>query len=58
VLGEHYSAADAHLFTIARWLPGDGVDPARQLPRVAAHMARMLERPAVKRALAAEGLSA
>lgn len=52
-----YSVADAYLFTIARWLEGDGVDLAK-LPRVAAHMERMRARPAVQRALAAEGLTA
>jgi glutathione S-transferase len=57
VLGERYSIADAYLFTLARWLEGDGVDLAK-LPRVAAHRERMQARPAVQRALAAEGLSA
>lgn len=52
-----YSVADTYLFTIARWLEGDGVDLAK-LPRVAAHMERMRARPAVQRALAAEGLTA
>jgi glutathione S-transferase len=35
------------------WLPSDGVDPSR-FPKVSAHHARMLERPAVQRALARE----
>jgi glutathione S-transferase len=52
-----YGIADAYLFTIARWLEGDGVDLAK-LPRVAAHMTRMRARPAVQRALAAQGLAA
>ncbi len=51
VLGEAYSVADAYLFTIASWLKSDGVDIAL-FPKVAAHTARMLERPAVQRALA------
>ena len=50
VLGEAYSVADAYLFTIASWLKSDGVDIAL-FPKVAAHTARMLERPAVQRAL-------
>lgn len=54
VLGEPYSVADPYLFTIAGWLKGDGVDPAR-FPRIAEHRARMLERPAVQRAVAREG---
>jgi len=53
VMGEHYSVADAYLFTMTKWLPGDGVDMAR-FPKVSAHYARMLERPAVKTALAKE----
>ncbi|MCR8722682.1 glutathione S-transferase family protein [Frigidibacter sp. ROC022] len=50
-LGEQYSLADAYLFTMERWLPGDGVDLAG-LPKIAAHMARVEARPAVQRALA------
>lgn len=57
VMGEAYSIADPYLFTITRWLEGDGVDMAK-LPRVAAHRARMMQRPAVQRALAAQGLTA
>ncbi|MCF3638525.1 glutathione S-transferase [Rhizobium sp. TRM95111] len=53
VFGEHYTVADAYLLTIAGWLKGDGVDPA-DFPVVAAHRARMLERPAVERAMAVE----
>ena len=51
VLGEHYSVADAYLFTIAGWLKGDGVDIAT-FPKVAAHFERVAARPAVQRALA------
>ena len=51
VLGEAYSVCDAYLFTIARWLDGDGVDIAR-FPKVHAHFLRMAARPAVKMALA------
>ena len=53
VLGTRYSVADSYLFTIAGWLERDNVDPAR-FPKVAAHRARMLERPAVQRAMARE----
>jgi glutathione S-transferase len=53
VMGESYSIADPYLFTIAQWLPSDGVDLAR-FPRVSDHQARMLTRPAVQEALAAE----
>ena len=51
VLGDDYSAADPYLFTLARWLEGDGVD-VKQFPKVHAHMQRISERPAVKKVLA------
>jgi glutathione S-transferase len=53
VLGERYSVADPYLFTVASWLEGDGVDVS-VLPLTLAHRARMLERPAVQRALVRE----
>lgn len=53
VMGSAYSVADPYLFTVGGWLKGDGVDPAR-FPKVAEHRARMLERPAVQRAVARE----
>lgn len=53
VLGETYSVADAYLFVMAGWLESDHVDIA-EFPRVHAHYRMMLERPAVKRALAEE----
>jgi len=56
VMGEQYTICDAYLFTLAQWLEGDGVDPAR-LPRVADHRKRMAERPAVQRAVAQEKVS-
>jgi len=56
VMGDAYTIADPYLFTIARWLEVDSVDPAR-FPRVLDHRDRMADRPAVKRALAAEGLA-
>jgi glutathione S-transferase len=52
-MGEAYSVADPYLFTFAGWLAVDGVDIA-DFPKVADHHARMQERPAVVRALAAE----
>ena len=52
VMGETYSVADPYLFTIAGWLEGDGVDIAR-FPHVRDHRKRMMERPAVARAMAA-----
>jgi glutathione S-transferase len=55
-MGDAYTVADPYLFTIARWLESDSVDPAR-FPRVLDHRNRMAERPAVRRALKAEGLA-
>lgn len=52
MMGADYSVCDPYLFTIARWLEGDGVDIAR-FPKVAAHFKQMQARPAVQRALAA-----
>lgn len=53
VMGGTYSVADAYLFTIAQWLPVHRINSARY-PKVRDHMSRMLDRPAVQAALAAE----
>lgn len=53
VMGEAYTICDPYLFTLARWLESDGVDPAR-FPKVLAHRERMARRPAVARVLAVE----
>ena len=53
VMGESYTISDPYLFTLARWLEADGVEPAR-FPRILDHSQRMAERPAVKTALAEE----
>jgi len=47
VMGQDYTICDNYLFTIAQWLEGDHVDPAR-FPKIAEHRARMRELPAVK----------
>jgi glutathione S-transferase len=51
VMGEAYSICDPYLFTVAGWLPRDGIDMAR-FPKIAAHFARMQVRPAVSKVLA------
>ena len=51
VMGETYTVADPYLFTMARWLEGDGVD-IETLPRIKDHMNRMAGLESVKRALA------
>jgi glutathione S-transferase len=53
VMGEAYTVCDPYLFTLASWLEGDGVDPAR-FPKVLDHRKRMSERPAVRRVVAQE----
>ena len=53
VMGDAYTFADSYLFTLAQWIEADGVDP-KQIPRVLDHRRRMLERPAVKTAIAQE----
>lgn len=56
LLGAHYSIADAMAFMLCRWTRGFE-RPARSLPHIGAYLQRMLERPAVQRMLAAEGLA-
>jgi glutathione S-transferase len=51
VMGDDYTICDPYLFTIAQWMEGDGVDPAR-FPRVADHRRRMSDRAAVRTAIA------
>ncbi|MDY0871351.1 glutathione S-transferase family protein [Dongia rigui] len=46
VMGDAFTIADPYLFTLATWLEGDGVDPAR-FPKILAHRTRMAARPAV-----------
>jgi glutathione S-transferase len=53
VMGERYTICDPYLFTLAQWLEQDGVDPSR-FPNVIAHRRRMSERPAARKAIAAE----
>ena len=54
VMGEQYTICDPYLFTIASWFEGDGVDTAK-LPGILEHRRRMLARPAVQKAVGAEG---
>ncbi len=53
VMGADYTIADPYLFTIAKWLEADGVDPGR-FPKVLEHRSRMSQRPAVKTVLGRE----
>ncbi|MFK8034578.1 MAG: glutathione S-transferase family protein [Hyphomicrobiales bacterium] len=47
VLGDDYTICDAYLFTLARWLEGDGVNVS-DFPKVQKHMELMANRPAVQ----------
>jgi len=51
VVGKAYTICDPYLFTLTRWLEGDGVDIER-FPKVREHMRLMSERPAVRKVLA------
>lgn len=50
VLGDTYTICDAYLFTISRWLGGDGVNVS-DFPKVKNHMELMAARPAVQKIL-------
>ena len=56
IMGEAYATPDPYLYVMCRWSPRGGVDIA-DFPKIHAHMQRISERPAVKRALEQEGLS-
>ena len=51
VLGEQFSTSDLYLYTLTRWLEGDGVDVNR-FPKVADHMRRMDAQPQVQKVVA------
>lgn len=56
LLGERFSAADLFLLMLVRW--GRAMPhPPRGLPALASHASRVLARPAVQAAFAAEGLA-
>jgi len=51
VMGSQYTVADMYLYTISRWLEGDGVDVSK-LPRIIEHRKRMDAKPEVQRVTA------
>jgi glutathione S-transferase len=55
LLGERYSACDPYAFMLCRWTR-NFAKPARSLPALGAYLNRMLERPAVQRAITTEQL--
>jgi glutathione S-transferase len=60
MLGAEYSLLDPYIFMLCRWTRSfeGAVLPARSRAPIDAHMKRMLERPAVQRAIATEKLQA
>ncbi|PLP95277.1 glutathione transferase GstA [Pseudomonas sp. FFUP_PS_473] len=56
LLGAHYSVADGYLFTALRWMAPIGIDLS-PWPHLQAYRERIGARPAVRAALAAEGLA-
>lgn len=55
--GEHFSAADAYLFTVCRWAPLVALDLSG-LPDLQRFLQEVGARPAVRRAMQSEGLVA
>lgn len=55
LLGEAFSAVDPFVLMLCRWTRGFS-RPARDLPQLGPYLQRVLARPAVQRAFAAEGL--
>lgn len=56
IMGDHFTVADAYLFTMLNWTKRVGIDLAKW-PALAGYYARVRERPKVQEALRAEGLS-
>jgi glutathione S-transferase len=57
LLGDRFTAADAYLLVMLRWSGNFGIDVA-QWPALKSYFERILSRPAVRTALASEGLRA
>jgi glutathione S-transferase len=56
VLGDAFSVADAYAFTVLGWTKHVGINLATY-PNIAAYIGRIATRPAVQKALQAEGLA-
>jgi glutathione S-transferase len=54
VMGGSHTVADSYLLVFSRWMETRGVASLAGFPRTTAHLALMLQRPAVIRALARE----
>jgi len=53
VHGERYTISDIYLFTLARWMRADGVDPCG-FPKIRVHSEAMAARPSVAKAMERE----
>jgi glutathione S-transferase len=51
-MGDSFTVSDPYLFTLSGWMEGDSLDLSRY-PKVMDHRRRMLERPAVRKVMAA-----
>lgn len=58
LLGMDYSAVDPFAWMLCRWTRGFESRPARDYAHIGPYLQRLLERPALQRTLAAEGLHA
>ena len=56
LLGDQFTAADAYLFTVSRWTKPVDFSLAA-FPKLEAYRAKIAQRPAVKAAMEAEGIS-
>ena len=55
LLGDAYSVCDPYAFMLCRWTRNFAA-PARSLPHLGPYLQRVMQRPAVQRAIATEGL--
>ena len=56
LLGSSYTATDIYTWMLCRWTRGFSDRPARDFPHIGPYLARVLARPAVQQAVAAEQL--
>ena len=57
MMGTHCTVLDPYVWMVSRWTRGFSTQPARSFPHIHSFLQRMLERPAMQRAIASEKLS-
>jgi len=57
MMGEHYTALDPYVWMLGRWTRGFSSRPARDFASLGPYLQRMLQRPAMQRAISTEALS-